>query len=293
MNWTKDLKNCTTLQTTRDHTVASSAFTGEQWKVKFPHITRNAVRDFLSRQPAYTLHKPARRHFPRNRIYVSSIYKQWMADLADMVGQQRDNNGNQYILTVIDVFSKYAWSVPVKNKDGKSIRDAIKLVLTSAILRKPDRLQTDKEKEVFNREFTGLMTTNGIHHFASKSDQNATVVERYNRILSTRIWTYFNAKRTKRWVVALPVILKSYNVSYHRSIGMAPNKVTINDQDQIWTRLYGDGDKYLKHQSKVKNGAKVRISRVKGVFDKGYMPNWSREQFTVSSMHLLADTKSP
>ena len=113
-----------------------------------PHITRNflsvhAVRDFLSRQRAYTLHKPARRHCPRNPIYVGSIDKQWQADLADMVGLQRDNNGNRYMLTVIDVFSKYAWSVPVKNKDGKFIRDAFKLVLTSANLRKSDRLQTN------------------------------------------------------------------------------------------------------------------------------------------------------
>ena len=78
-----------------------------------PHITRDAVREFLSRQRAYTLHKPARRHFLRNRIYVGSIDHQWLAELADIVGLQRDNNGNRYILTEIDVFSKYAWSVPV------------------------------------------------------------------------------------------------------------------------------------------------------------------------------------
>ena len=83
-----------------------------------PHITRNAVREFLSRQRAYTLHKSAKRCFPRNRIYVGSIDKQWQADLADMVGLQREYNGNRYILTVIDVFSKYAWSVPVKPQMG-------------------------------------------------------------------------------------------------------------------------------------------------------------------------------
>ena len=55
--------------------------------------------------------------------------------------------------------------------------------------------------------------------------------------------------------------------------------------------LYGDGDTYLKRHGKVENGAKVRISRVKGVFDKG--PKWSREQFTVSSLNLPADKKSP
>ena len=133
-----------------------------------PYITRNAVREILSRQLAYTLHKPARRHFPLNRIYVGSIDKQWQADLADLVGLQRDNNGNRYILTVIDVFSKYAWFVPVKNKDGKSIRDAFKLVLTSANPRKPEQLQTDKGKELVNCEFTGLMTTNGIHSLHPK-----------------------------------------------------------------------------------------------------------------------------
>ena len=95
-------------------------------KDQVPDITRNAVRDFLSRQRAYTLHKPARRHFPRNRIYVGSIDKQWQSDLADMVELQRENNGNPYILTVIDVFSKYAWSMPVNNKEIKSIRDTFK-----------------------------------------------------------------------------------------------------------------------------------------------------------------------
>ena len=100
-----------------------------------------------------------------------------------------------------------------------------------------------------------------------------------------------SAKRTKRFVVALPAIIKSYNSSYHSSIGMAPNIVTVDYQDQIWTRLYGDGDTYLKRHRKVENGAKVRINRVKGVFDQGYMPNWSREQFTLSSKNQPADTK--
>ena len=100
-----------------------------------------------------------------------------------MVRLQRDNNGNRYILTVIDVFSNNALSVRVKYKDWKSIRDAFKLVLTSANPRKPERLQTDKGKEFFNREFTGLMTTNSIHHFAFESDQNAALVERFNRTL--------------------------------------------------------------------------------------------------------------
>ena len=83
-------------------------------KAKVPYISRNALRDILSRQRAYTLPKPERRHFIRNRIYVGSIDKQWQLDLADMDGLERDNGGHLYGLTVIDVFPKYAWSVRVK-----------------------------------------------------------------------------------------------------------------------------------------------------------------------------------
>ena len=175
-----------------------------------PNITRDAVRDFLSRQRAYTLHKPARRHFTRNRTYVGKIDNQWKADLADMVGLTRDNGGLRYILTVIDIFSKFAWSVPVKNKDRKSVRDAFKTVLALADPRKPERFQTDKGKEFFNREFADLMRENDIQHFASESDQKAAVVERFNRTLKTRIWTYLSAKRTKKWADVLPPL-------YHRT----------------------------------------------------------------------------
>ena len=207
-----------------------------------------------------------------------------------MVGLQRENGGHRYILTVIDIFSKFAWGVPVKNKDSKSVRDAFNTVLASSDPRKPERLQTDKGKEFFNREFTELMRKNEIQHFASESDQKAAVVERFNRTLKTRIWTYLSAKRTKKWADVLPAILNSYNGSYHRSIGMAPNKVTADDQDRIWTRLYGDGDTHLKRKH-IEDGATVRISRVKGVFDKGYLPNWSREQFTVSSTVPVTDKR--
>ena len=125
------------------------------------------------------------------------------------------------------------------------------------------------------------MTQSGLHHFAFESDQKAAVVERFNRTLKTRIWTFLSAKRTKKWINAFPKILTFYNGSYYRSIEMAYNNVTKDDEDRIWVRLYGDGDTYLKRQRKVDDKAKVRISRIKGAFDKRYMPNWSSEQFTM------------
>ena len=190
-----------------------------------------------------------------------------------MVGLQRDNDRYRYILTVIDVFSKFAWSVAVRNKDATTVTEAFHSVMEQAAPRKPERLQTDKGKEFFNKDFGALMKRNNINHFATESDQKAAVVERFNRTLKSRLWTFMSAKSTARWVTVLPDIMRAYNSSFHRSIGMAPKDVTAKDQDRVWARLYGDGDTETK-RSRIVDGSRVRINRVKGIFEKGYMPNW-------------------
>ena len=74
-------------------------------QIKVPNVNRQMVVDFLRGEQAYTLHKPARRHYTRNHIYVGGIDVQWQADLADMQGLALQNDGMRYLLTVIDVFS--------------------------------------------------------------------------------------------------------------------------------------------------------------------------------------------
>ena len=248
-----------------------------------PGVDRQAVVDFLRGEQAYTLHKPARRHYKRNHIYVSGIDAQWQADLADMQGLARKNDGMRYLLTVIDVFSKFAWVVPVKSKDAPAVTAAFRQVLDGAAPRRPRRLQTDKGKEFFNTSFTNLMKRHGIQHFASDSDQKAAVVERFNRTIKTRLWTYMSDRGSVRWLDVLQQLVSSYNHSYHRSIGMVPADVEAKDVDRIWARLYGDGDTELKRKA-LAVGAMVRINKAKGVFDKGYMPNWSKEHFTVGEV---------
>ena len=107
-----------------------------------------------------------------------------------MVGLTAQNVARRYILTVIDVFSKFAWAVQVRNKNAESVTEAFGLILAQAEPRKPERLQTDKGKEFFNATFAGLLRKQNIHHFASESDQKAAVVERFNRTLKTRIWVW-------------------------------------------------------------------------------------------------------
>ncbi len=78
-------------------------------------VSQEKVAKFLADQQSYSLHKPARRNFKRNKTIVGGIDRQWQADLADMQGLTKENDGYNYILTVIDIFSKYGWAIPIKD----------------------------------------------------------------------------------------------------------------------------------------------------------------------------------
>ena len=152
-----------------------------------PNVTRKSVKEYLRSEQVYTLHKPARRRFTRNHTYVAGIDAQWQTDLADMQGIVKQNGGMRYLRTVIDVFCKFSWAIPVSSKDAKAITTAFGQVLTTANPRHPQRLQTDNGKKFFNSDFQALMKRHGIQHFASENEQKAAVVERFNRTIKTKI----------------------------------------------------------------------------------------------------------
>ena len=81
-------------------------------------IKRNDVKKFLREQVTYSLHKQIRRRFVRNQTIANGIDVQWQADLAEVIPLARINDGFRYLLTVIDIFSKYAWLVPVKTQSS-------------------------------------------------------------------------------------------------------------------------------------------------------------------------------
>ena len=243
-------------------------------------ITRKLVQNFLRDQRSYSLHKPSRHNFKRNKTLVGGIDVQWQADLADMQGLSRQNAGVHYLLTCIDVFSKFAWVIPTKDKSAKEMAVAFKKLFAEAAPRKPERLQTDRGKEFLNKDVKALLKDKGVELFQTFSDKKAAVVERFNRTLKTRIWTYFSATETKRYIDVLPEIVTAYNNSYHRSIGMPPALVRTADENRIWLRLYGDTTKPLP-RPKMAPGEIVRMSKVKGDFEKGYLPNWTEQHFKV------------
>jgi hypothetical protein len=174
-------------------------------------LSRKEIREWLMKQDAYTLHKPMRRHFKRNRVIVGGIDQQSQMDLADMQSMQKFNDGYRYLLVCIDVFSKYAWVVPLKNKTGPTLVEAFKVILTSG--RKPEKIMSDQGTEFLNRHFRALMKEESIELYNTYNETKASIVERLIRTLKTKMWRYFTAKKTIRYVDMHAIIRNSSSVS--------------------------------------------------------------------------------
>ena len=246
-------------------------------------LKRSTVKNWLQSQDAYTLHKPVCYNFSRRRTIVGGRDHQWQADLIDMRALKKYNNKFTFVLMVIDVLSKYAWAVPLKNKTGQSLTDAFKKIfLTSG--RKPFKLQSDKGSEFLNKTFLKFLTNQDVCFFTSENDDvKCSIVERLNRTIKARMWRYFTKKGGKRYVEILPKLMKSYNNSFHSSIKRAPIEVDKDNEADVWETLYGNWT--MKEKDLLKRfevGDRVRISKSRRNFRKGYLPSWTEEKFTVS-----------
>ena len=244
------------------------------------HAPRKIVARWLSEQDAYSLHKPARRRFKRRRVIVGGMNQQWQADLVDLKTLKNDNDGMTFLLTTIDVFSKRAKCIPIPSKSAASLVVALRIAFADD---PPQTLQTDRGMEFLNKSVQTLLRKRGLHHFATHNvETKASIVERFNRTLKEHMWHYFTKVQSWRYIDVLPDLVRTYNNTRHRSLGIAPSQVTAKNQETVWQRLYGHDGKGVP---KLRVSDRVRISRYKGTFEKGYETNWSEEVFTVHEVH--------
>jgi len=209
---------------------------------------------------------------------VFGIDEQWTAYLIEVVNIAKYNQGYRYLLTVVDVFSKYAWVQPLKSKTGKTVTEAMSKILKGG--RAPVNLQTDDGKEFYNKTFQALMKQKGIHHFSTRGDTKASVVEQFNRTLKERLYRYFTVKNTLTFVPVLQDLVRGYNRSYHRSIKRAPDQVTLANSEDVWETLYGKTKRKQRRPS-LNVGDRVRLNKKFRPFKKGYLPGWTEEVFVI------------
>jgi hypothetical protein len=244
-------------------------------------MKQNEVKEFLDTVDTYTLHKPIRKKFETRRVYVKGIDDQFQADLVEMREFSKENDGYNYLLTVIDCFSKYAWGKPIRNKTAEEIIKSFDEIFKE---RKPLKLQTDKGKEFKNKKFQSFLKEHNVIWFSTDSEFKASIVERFNRTLKTKMWKYFTQVGNRKWIDIVNDLVYNYNNTYHTSIKITPIEGSKKENEtQVYKNLYAKEVKTEK-VNKFNVGDKVRISKYKSVFEKGYLPNWTTELFTVSKV---------
>ena len=264
-----------------------SSFSGKN-KLKRVYKGKDNVQKWLNNQDVYSLHAPLRKNFNRRPTYANNVDHIWQADLVDMQSLKKFNKKYTFILTVVDIFSKYAWAIPTKNKTGTSMINAFKTIFKTK--RKPQKLQTDKGTEYKNKKFQKFLKMNNIHFYTSENDDiKASLVERFNRTLKSKMFKFFSANNTKNYVNNLSDMIHSYNNSIHRTIKMTPTQASkIKDPDkiaQLYNQIYKKVDKLKFTKKKFHVGDLVRITKYKNIFEKGYLPNYTTEVFKIRKVY--------
>ena len=250
---------------------------------KVSGFSQKKVKEWLQKQSTYTLHRMAKKKYPTRKYVVHAIDEQWQADLADVSLIAKQNKGYRFILTVIDIFSRYAWARPLRTKSGKEVAAAFQDIFREG--RIPKRVQTDQGKEFENRDIANLFRQHQIELFSVKSAYKAAIVERFNRTLKSKLWKYFTHSLKEKWTGVLQNVVDSYNKSVHRTIGRRPIDITKDNEGNVREEVFNKVGKADKEKSDFKVGDTVRISKVKSIFAKGYLPNWTEEIFTVAEVN--------
>lgn len=239
---------------------------------------------------AQELHKQARRNYIRRNVELRGLNDLYQADLVDM--RNYPDGEFKYIMTIINCFSKFAYAYPMKTKTA----DEVVAILNPFFSKhKAQNFQTDMGTEFFNRKTKQLYNQYNINYYFTYSDKKASIIERFNRTLKTNMWRKFTELGSYEWINILQSLVKEYNNSIHSTTKFKPRDVKKSNEKIVMENIRSS----LIRQNKIRNrnlmgsnkkpkfkiGDKVRISKMKRMFDKGYLPNWSNEIFTITKIN--------
>ena len=150
-------------------------------------------------QLADELHKTIIRKLKKRKVYSSFRDNIWGADLADMQLLSKFNKEFRFLLCVIDIFSKYAWVIPLKDKKGISIVNAFQIILKESN-RKPNKIWVDKGSEFYNNSFKKWLKDNDTEMYSTNNEGKSVIAERFIRTLKTKIYKYMTSIPTNVYV---------------------------------------------------------------------------------------------
>lgn len=237
------------------------------------NVNLKQVSDFISRQEVAQIHRQVPKQKVFRHILAQLLDEHWQADLIDLPRLEKSNNGYRYILVVIDIFSRFLWTIPLKNKTGGAVAQAFRQLLGEG--RYPGILTTDNGKEFLNKDVLRVLKENNITHKVNFPGDHGHlgIVERANKTIKTQLFKYSTATRNDNWFNVINDIVDGYNKTFHSTTKRRPVDVVAGTQ-----RPVGQEQPELV---RIPLGTKVRIIVNQKQFAKGYEARFSRALYNV------------
>ena len=252
-----------------------------------PQYTRNQIKDFLSKQYVYQVHKDARKKkrisFPQTANHID---EHWQADLLILQKYKQQNRGYQYVFCAVDVFSRQAFAVALKKRDTKTIKGLLEHLFQK---RSPKIMTSDNEGALSANEMDDVYKKYHVRHVKCFPGDHARmgIIERFNKTLRALLEKYMTVNETKNWLQFLETAVDAYNNSPHSSIGyVSPANISkvawiIPQSNKVRESI--SAEKMIKAGYLIKAGDFVRIQIEKGIFDKAAEPTYSKDIYRVKA----------
>ena len=230
--------------------------------------------------------KAPKKNYATNKTDVYHIDDIWSLDVLDLKDFGPGNNrGYRYVLVTIDNFSKYGWTIPLKNKNAQTIKDSFENILISS-KRKPNLIETDRGKEFYNNIFQDFLNKNNIKLYSRNSSYGAVFAERFNRTIRDLLKKIVFEHGDAKWIDVLQTITKQYINRIHSSTKLSPKDASLKkNEGYVYKNLL---DKRNKIKAKFQINDLVRTADLKRTFSKGDTTNWSYNLYKITE--IINDT---
>ena len=231
--------------------------------------------------------KGPKRNYITNKTDVYHIDDTWSLDVLDLKDYGPENNrGYRYVLVVIDNFSKYGWTVPLKNKNAQIIKDSFENILISS-KRKPNLIETDRGKEFYNNIFQDFLNKNDIKLYSRNSSLGAVFAERFNRTIRDLLKKPVFEKGDGNWIDVLQTITKQYNNRIHSSTKVTPIEASLKKNEGYVYKNFLDKRNKIKPKFQINDLVRTADLRDKH-FLKSDTTNWSYKLYKITE--IVKDT---
>ena len=222
-----------------------------------------------------TYSKPPKKNYNTNKIDAYHIVDIWSLDVLDLKDYgPKNNRGYRYVLGIIDNFSKYVWTVLLKNKNGTTIKDSFENILINS-KRSPNLIESDRGKNFYDNifHFQDFLNKNNIKIYSRNSSYGAVFAEKFNRTIRDQLKKIIFEQGDAKWVDILPTITKQYISRIHSSTTLTPIQASLKKNEGFVYNNLLDKPKKIKPKFQVND--LVRTADLKKLFSKGDRTNWS------------------